>query len=157
MRSKHYSRSICEQFSATELSEILGCSVRTAERYRCGDTVAPKGFTELLDLRLRRRIMPEDWPDYFRFAHGKIATTSVLRPISWGHLEQYQWVLEQWHITCSTVNRLESSLMQLIPQLDAHQLKVLKKMDTLREDAKKGVAHRWPPAPKPQWQRFDGC
>lgn len=52
---------------AHSIATLCRVSVRTAQRWLSGDSEAPYTAKRLIQLTQRRRIMPESWPNHFRF------------------------------------------------------------------------------------------
>lgn len=94
--------------SNTKIAHICGVTVRTAQRWRSGKTKTPKAARELITAHVRRRIMPDKWPEHWLFNHHGLLDIGTHAPaLAWQHIDWYSYSLTCWH-----------SVLQMIPAIN---------------------------------------
>ena len=144
---------LCNRFTVEQLSELLGVSKRTAQRYQAGHSTPNAGSIRLLALTDASRIMPDSWPATFEF-WGDDLVTGTREYLKWAQLDNYSWVMQEWYITREHVTDLETriaKLLPLIPEADAAEIAYQQQTLQQREYPNRQQRQRR------QWSRKDGC
>lgn len=126
-----------------EIMRICGVSERTARRWiRSG---APAYAVKLVHLELRGRIMPEKWPQAWRFNERDYLEADSCHPaIGWQQLTWYQYIIQGWYEALATIPEITANieyLMKHLPQADVIQLEAHRaRLEALRARERVTVA-----------------
>lgn len=152
-RNQRQVEQLCNRFTAEQLSDLLGVSTRTAQRYQRGHSTPSKGAIRLLALTDASRIMPDSWPDNFEF-WGDELVTGTREYLKWAQLDNYSWVMQEWYITREHITQLETRLAKLLPLIpDAAAADIAYRQQTLQRHNRSHCYQRQ----RREWYRKDGC
>lgn len=144
-----------------EIMRITGVSERTARRWQREG--GPAYAVRLIHLTLRGRIMPESWPQHWRFSEtDHIETDSCHPALKWQHLTWYQYIVSGWHEALATIPRIEDAIRYLtdkLPKAEVIELEAYRaQMEALRNSRPTDpLTIGLEPAPAKETSRKHGC
>lgn len=104
-----------------QIVKITGVSERTARRWLVEG--APAYAVRLVELEQRGRIIPEDWPEFFRFNHRGLFETGSHAPASnWQQLTWLQYIVTCWYEALEAVRVVQASIDYLAERLPRAQV-----------------------------------
>ncbi len=156
MKYHRSKREVLNAYTAVQLADIMGVSVRTAQRYQSGDSQPPSGLLEYVRLTYEQRIMPDSWPEHIRFRGDQITGFDTHRQINWASIGQLDWIMNQWSAACDRMRELELELRELrqrenLPPVD------YQKLDAARAELIERGRSAWRELQQKEWYRQDGC
>ncbi len=116
-----------------QIVKVCGVSERTARRWlKYG---APPYAVRLLELEERGRIMPESWPEYFRFNHRDFFESGSHQPaFTWQQLTWLQYIVSCWYDALEAIRLAQASIDYLSDKLPrAEVIELEAHRDRLRE------------------------
>lgn len=136
-RSKRKIYNFCTDLAPTvdDITRICGVTERTARRWLSNETAPPKAMVRLVELELRGRIMPENWPHFWRWNHnGLLEAETNFEALHYNHIGWYQYIRAGWYRSISVIPELEKTidyLMDKLPKAEVIQLQAYR--EQLRE------------------------
>lgn len=111
----------------------IGVSERTARRWL--KEGAPAHVVRLIELEQRGRIIPDSWPDYFRFNHRGLFETGSHHPaFNWQQVTWLQYIVKCWYEALEAIRLAQASIDYLTDKLPRAQVIQLEAhRDRLRE------------------------
>jgi len=122
MEQNYTATELCNLFDVEELVLHLGVSKRTAQRYHNGDSRPPKGFVTLLRSIHNGRILPDSWPKTMRINGDRLYTGMTSNGLTYGSIEQFEWILAQWHFSLDSIMKLELKLQAVMNRLSTEEM-----------------------------------
>ncbi|WP_027331090.1 hypothetical protein [Marinimicrobium agarilyticum] len=107
-----------------QIVDSIGVSERTARRWLKDG--APAHVVRLIDLEQRGRIIPESWPEFYRFNHrGYFETGSHHSAVTWQELTWLEYCVGLWHQSLEAIKEAQASIDYLsdkLPRADVIEL-----------------------------------
>lgn len=110
------SKILCKEFSTDKLMSILDTSYSTARRLKRENTDLRKPEKVLLELILKKRVIPNHWPSDITFEDDGTLHGSIYN-VNWGQIEHFSWVCEQWGATQHHVESLKQYINETIGEM----------------------------------------
>ncbi|WP_341937209.1 hypothetical protein [Marinimicrobium sp. C2-29] len=116
-----------------QIVSITGVSERTARRWLTEG--APTYAVRLIDLERRGRIIPESWPEDFKFNHGGYFESGNHQPAyNWQQLTWLKYIVSCWYEALEAVRLAQASIDYLTDKLPrAEVLELEAHRERLRE------------------------
>lgn len=97
-----------------QIAKYCGVSIRTAQRWLAGHTKPSRAAQELLLLKVRRRIMPNRWPEHWFFnSNHELEAGGNTHALAWQHLDWYCYSLSRWKFLLSLIPAINKRLDEL--------------------------------------------
>ncbi|NIB44758.1 hypothetical protein HBA55_34580 [Pseudomaricurvus alkylphenolicus] len=150
--------------------KICHVSERTARRWLSHHDSVPKAMKRLLEIEFNGRVMPDKWPEHYRFnSLGLLEGDSTHDALSWKQIAWYSYAVSGWHESLRLVPELKASIDYLtnkIPKADVIKLEEYRKrLDELKKQSMmtpeeavlyaRGILDEEPP--KKEIHRLHGC
>lgn len=114
-----------------QIMTIARVSERTARRWQREG--APYHAVQLIELTLKGRIMPEKWPQHWRFDRERLQTDSCHPAIGWQQLTWYQYIISGWYRCLALIPDIEATIDYLRGKLPkAEVIKLDEYRETMR-------------------------
>lgn len=126
--------------SVRQLMDWCGISRRTAQRWLSGKSTPTKGEYEYVMLVLNGRVMPDAWPNHWKFNHKNLLEFESCFPaISYQQLTWYGYIIQSWYESMRSIPGIMTDieyLMKRLPKADVIQLSEYReKLNTFAQQA----------------------
>jgi hypothetical protein len=135
----------CANITNATIAKICGVTVRTAQRWRSGKTKIPAAAQKLITLHIRRRVMPNKWPEHWHFNDkGLLDIGTHAEALAWQQIDWYEYSLKCWSLSLRMITAINTRLDEM--QRTATKAQVIE-LDKYRARLRELTAHefRLPP------------